>query len=103
MRRYAAAMDGMETALIVAVPAAEPIVSRHRFELDANARLGIPAHVTVLAPFLPGSTLGTEQQARLRRVVASVRPFRFPPGSGGLVRNGGPMARGPRIRRPSAI
>jgi hypothetical protein len=70
-------MDGLETALIVEVTAAEPVVGRHRLELDANARLGIPAHVTIIAPFMPGSTIGTEVQARLKRVFATVQPFDF--------------------------
>ena len=68
-------MDGLETALIVEVPAAEPVVGRHRLELDANARLGIPAHVTVLAPFMPGNAIGADEQARLGRVFAGVQAF----------------------------
>lgn len=70
-------MDELETALIVEVPAVEPLVGRHRLELDANAKLGIPAHVTILAPFMPSSTIGTEEQARLERVFASAEPFNF--------------------------
>jgi 2'-5' RNA ligase superfamily len=70
-------MAGVETALIVEVPAAEPVVGRHRLELDANARLGIPAHVTILAPFMPRSAIGAEERARLERVFASVEPFDF--------------------------
>jgi hypothetical protein len=53
------ATPGTETALIVEVPAAEPAVGHYRAELDANAGLGIPAHITILAPFLPAGRLGT--------------------------------------------
>jgi hypothetical protein len=70
-------VDGLETALIVEVPAAEPVVGRHRLDLDANAWLGIPAHVTILAPFMPAGAIGADEQARLRRVFASVEPFDF--------------------------
>ncbi len=42
-----------ETALLVEVPAAEPYVAQYRSKLDTNAGLGIPAHITVLAPFVP--------------------------------------------------
>jgi 2'-5' RNA ligase len=70
-------MTGIETALIVEVPAAEPVVGRHRLELDANARLGIPAHVTILAPFMPRSAIGAEELARLQRVFASGEAFEF--------------------------
>jgi 2'-5' RNA ligase len=70
-------MDGLETALIVEVPAAEPVVGQHRLDLDANARLGIPAHVTTLAPFMPGGAIGADELARLGRVFASVKAFGF--------------------------
>ncbi len=41
-----------QTALIVPVPEAEPVVSSHRQRLDAAASWGVPAHVTVLYPFV---------------------------------------------------
>jgi 2'-5' RNA ligase superfamily len=66
-----------ESALIVEVPAAEPVVGRHRSELDANARLGIPAHITVLAPFMPTSRLGAEERARLGSLLSAVQAFDF--------------------------
>ena len=42
-----------QTALIVAVPEAEPAVAAHRERLDRAAGWGVPAHVTVLFPFAP--------------------------------------------------
>jgi 2'-5' RNA ligase len=42
-----------QTALIVAVPEAEPAVAGHRDKLDRAAAWGVPAHVTVLYPFAP--------------------------------------------------
>jgi 2'-5' RNA ligase len=71
------ATPGTESALIVEVPAAEPAVGRYRAELDANASLGIPAHITILAPFLPAGRLGAADRDRLRRVFAAVSPFDF--------------------------
>jgi len=71
------ATPGTETALIVEVPAAEPAVGRYRAELDANASLGIPAHITILAPFLPAARLGDAERDRLVRVFAAVSPFDF--------------------------
>ena len=65
------------SALIVEVPAAEPVVRRHRSELGANARLGIPAHITVLTPFMPASRLGAAERARLASLFAAVEPFDF--------------------------
>ena len=42
-----------ESAVIVAVPAAEPAVRAHRQQFDRAAAWGVPAHVTVLYPFVP--------------------------------------------------
>jgi 2'-5' RNA ligase len=46
------AARGTETALVVTVPEAEPLVRDWRLRLDPAAAAGVPAHVTVLAPFL---------------------------------------------------
>lgn len=64
-----------ESALIVEVPAAEPVVGRYRAALDPNASLGIPAHVTILAPFMPASRVGPDERDRLASVFAAVKPF----------------------------
>ncbi len=42
------------TALIVPVPEAEPAVGPIRLANDWSAARGVPAHITVLFPFLPG-------------------------------------------------
>ena len=42
-----------ESAVLVPIPAAERVVSTHRSRLDGAAALGVPAHVTVLFPFVP--------------------------------------------------
>ena len=64
----------MQSALIIEVPEAEPAVRRHRERLDANALLGIPAHITVLAPFMPADMIDLSQ---LGRLFADVSRFRF--------------------------
>ena len=43
----------METAVLLSVPEAEPVVGSWRDQGDPAAALGIPAHVTLLYPFLP--------------------------------------------------
>lgn len=43
----------IETTLLLAVPVADPLVGRHRSQLDLAAQDGIPAHVTVIYPFKP--------------------------------------------------
>lgn len=61
-----------ESAVAVLVPAAEPLVSSHRARLDSSAAFGIPAHVTVLYPFLPEPLLTPAVRAELRELFASV-------------------------------
>jgi hypothetical protein len=69
--------SGTESVLLVEVPAAEAAVGRHREHLDANAPLGIPAHITVLSPFMPPHMISPLVLAELERVFASIRRFHF--------------------------
>jgi 2'-5' RNA ligase len=69
------ALSPTHTALIVAVPEAEPAVAALRARLDAAASWGVPAHVTVLFPFLPPSHIDDGVRAALRDIAASVPPF----------------------------
>ena len=66
-----------ESALLVTVPAAEPAVARHRSRLDTSAAVGVPAHITVLYPFLPPDLIDADTHATLARLFASVPGFRF--------------------------
>ena len=66
-----------ESALLLPVPAAEPAVARHRARLDASARDGVPAHITVLYPFLPPAELGDEALAAVRQLIAGIEAFDF--------------------------
>lgn len=63
------------SAVLVQVPEAERVVSRHRARLDAAAALGVPAHVTVLYPFVPPSAITPATLELLARAVASVGAF----------------------------
>ena len=64
-----------ETAVIAAIPEADPLVDRHRQHLDAAAGWGVPAHVTVLGPFVPPTALTPDVIATLAAATASVRAF----------------------------
>jgi hypothetical protein len=68
---------GWETILLLPVPAAEPAVSRHRARLVESARDGVPAHVTVLYPFLPPAGIGEPLLASLGRLFAGFAAFEF--------------------------
>ena len=65
--------DLTETAIIAAIPAAEALVHHHRDALDPAAALGVPAHVTVLYPFVAPAELTEEVMARTAGVVGMLR------------------------------
>jgi 2'-5' RNA ligase len=71
------ASQGPHSGLIIEVPEAEPAVRHHREHLDANAPLGIPAHITVLFPFMPPETIDPSALTRLGELFADVSRFRF--------------------------
>ena len=64
------------SALIVAVPEAEPLVHDWRLRYD-NASLGIPAHVTLLFPFAAAETINEKLSGELREVLAEEPAFSF--------------------------
>lgn len=63
------------SAVIVPVPAAEQAVAAHRAHLDRATSWGIPAHLTVLHPFLPPSELDEQVLSALATAVATVDSF----------------------------
>jgi hypothetical protein len=67
-------MPRRRTALIVAVPEAEPHVAALRQAHDSFAPLGVPAHITILFPFAPPEAVDEEALAGL---IASHAAFSF--------------------------
>jgi 2'-5' RNA ligase len=68
---------GPRSGLIVEITAAEPVVRQHRERLDASAQLGVPAHITVLFPFMPPEEISEGTLISLERLFASVSGFDF--------------------------
>ncbi|GAA3469626.1 2'-5' RNA ligase family protein [Nonomuraea roseola] len=64
-----------ETALVVNVPAAEPVVGRWRERHDPSAAYGVGAHVTVLYPFLTLGRIDAGVRGELSRLFAARRAF----------------------------
>jgi hypothetical protein len=56
--------DLVESAIILAVPEAEPLVGDLRREGDASAAQGVPAHVTLLYPFVDDPDPGVVEELR---------------------------------------
>lgn len=70
-----------ESALIVPVPQAESAVQSLRTRFDPAAPLGVPAHITVLYPFLVPAALDQPVFDELGAIFAGVPPFPFTLGS----------------------
>ncbi len=76
------------TALVIPVREAEPVVGRWRERHDASAAQGMPAHVTVLYPFLTQAQITTQVTGQLTELFAQRAGFtltfqdcaRFPAG-----------------------
>src|SRR6185437_3969176 len=68
---------GPESALLVAVPAAEPAVGEHRARLDPSARGGVPAHLTVLYPFLAPPLIDDAVLESIAALFADFPAFAF--------------------------
>lgn len=71
------ANPGPQSVLIVEVPEAEHAVARYRERFVANARRGVPAHITVLFPFMSPQAIGPAVIAELEHLFAAVSRFRF--------------------------
>jgi len=64
-----------ESALLVPVPEAEPLVAPFRRRLDPTGFRGVPAHITVVTPFVPGQLIGTEVTDALASLFAGMPRF----------------------------
>jgi 2'-5' RNA ligase len=68
---------GTQSALVVLVPEVESIVEGWRERLDPSSQLGVPAHLTLLFPFVPPHDIDDTVRADLSRVMAEVAAFDF--------------------------
>lgn len=66
-----------QSAFIVRVPEAEPHVATLRERLDPSARLGVPAHITVLYPFMAPEHIDAALVAKVRAIATATAPFVF--------------------------
>ncbi|MFB7592527.1 2'-5' RNA ligase family protein [Streptomyces sp. NPDC056169] len=69
------AFQAGQTGLIVRIPEAEPAVGRWRERLDPSAPAGVPAHITVLFPFLDESRTDALVHSALADVLGRHQAF----------------------------
>jgi putative acetyltransferase len=66
-----------QSAFIVRVPQAEACVGELRTRFDPSAGRGVPAHITVLMPFMAPQRIGAAVLAQIRAALDEVPSFRF--------------------------
>jgi hypothetical protein len=65
-----------ESAILIPVPEAEPVVGELRAGHDRSAARGVPAHVTLLYPFASPDAISAEDIATIAGIVAAEPAFR---------------------------
>jgi 2'-5' RNA ligase len=66
-----------QSAFIVRVPEAEPHVAHWRERFDPSALLGVPAHITLLFPFMSPELVTASMLALISSFAASLQQFTF--------------------------
>jgi 2'-5' RNA ligase len=66
-----------ESAFIVRVPEAEPCVGAMRERFDTSVKLGVPAHITVLVPFMSPERITEAVLQRVHQALSEVPAFSF--------------------------
>ncbi len=70
-------MPPIESALVVLVPDVEVLVKPFRDRHDPSAAVGVPAHITLLYPFIAPDEIGPAVLDELRRCFDRFSPFDF--------------------------
>lgn len=65
------------SAFVVEVPAAESTVAELRCRFDASANLGVPAHITLLFPFMSPDEITSDILRRAESALSVVQSFNF--------------------------
>lgn len=68
-----------QSALLIPVPSAEPLVREARLEHDPMARAGVPAHITLIVPWVEPARLEGDRTVlpALVETLADVKSFDF--------------------------
>ncbi len=66
-----------QSALLIPVPEAEPVVGRWRAEHDPVAASGVPAHITLVVPWLPPEEITDDDVDELRDALSTTAAFAF--------------------------
>lgn len=70
-------MSKTESALAILVPEAEPLVRPLRERFDPSAALGVPAHITLLYPFIASERIDADTLDELTACFRGFAPIAF--------------------------
>ena len=71
----AALSAATETAVLVLVPEADGALGKHREQLDMAASWGVPAHLSIVYPFMPPADVDERVLTELATAVGTVAAF----------------------------
>jgi 2'-5' RNA ligase len=66
-----------QSAILIPVPWAEPVVGPYRLEYDPVAAAGVPAHITLIVPWLPPDEIEPADLDELAAALHSTSSFEF--------------------------
>lgn len=69
--------ENSRSAIVVLVPEADPLVAAYRERYDPSAAQGMPAHITLLYPFLPPASIGEDVLSALQTLFATLPAFAY--------------------------
>jgi len=78
--------ESYESALVVLVPEAEAVVGWLRQRYDPSAAIGVPEHITINYPFLPGEPADAELCASVSHYDVNFQIYTVSPEGGGAMR-----------------
>jgi 2'-5' RNA ligase len=67
----------VQSAILVPVPEAEDLVGHFRIDHDPVAAAGVPAHITLVVPWLPVAEIDPDSLGELEEVLAGVPSFSY--------------------------
>jgi 2'-5' RNA ligase len=66
-----------QSAIVIPVPEAESLVADYRLEHDPVASAGVPAHITLIVPWVPPDEIVDGDLAELAKTLSEIEPFDF--------------------------
>jgi len=72
---YGYVADERESAIVVELPELDAVIDEYRYALDPSRRWGMPAHLTLLYPFVRPAEMDHATLSKLVEVATRVSPF----------------------------